>query len=757
MRLTFYSRLILAYGSILFALLFGAAAWFLGIQAGRLENELRERKRAFFGRLAAGVDTRASVALNVVGQILANQDLREYARGVSVDYFAMRRLQVALAAAVDAFADFGFQVAVARATEEPVVTPRGTIAPARFFDELGLSDYQVEAVSDLFYGASARRGRAAFRGHGSIFGDAALVTVAGRELVDSGYPLVFFITFLESEFLPSDAMRDRELFLLLDEDRLLSFGGKLSEKEIYDLVATESVASLASRAISGEPVHAAELDLFSSDSAAFPGRWRYVYASPRDSLSHAFREASMVALAMFGVLAALAATAVLLVSKALYRPIASAVHRFDDLGARTPGEDEFDFIRKSADRLFGINELLSREAEANRRALELKFLRDLLVGTVDAGIARERLAAFGLERLDSGCSLALLEYASYHELEECFDKDELRRLREFVLKFVRDRCADSSSRVFEFEDRRIALLLAGDETDARRFLGQLLAGIEARFDLTLAAALPARATRIEELRDRCQEAAVLLEHRYAAAKRVVVSAEDLPRLVRDAYYYPIEIERSLENDVLKLRRDRVAATIDSLLAQNLDKRSLSRGILSQFLFALCATLSRIVQRVRLTDGEIFGEGRIPYLELKDLEDPGKIRAAVPELFFRLMDCVQRDSRTEDDEIAERLMDYVEANCENDLSLQDLGEHFNLSPSYIGVLFKSATGENFKEYLNHHRVELAKRELAADPKLSISALAARLGCNSANTFIRIFKRYEGLSPGEYQRRAAADGS
>lgn len=58
------------------------------------------------------------------------------------------------------------------------------------------------------------------------------------------------------------------------------------------------------------------------------------------------------------------------------------------------------------------------------------------------------------------------------------------------------------------------------------------------------------------------------------------------------------------------------------------------------------------------------------------------------------------------------------------------------------------GDNFKNYLSIYRIEKAKELMQENEGLRIKDLAELVGYNSSNTFIRIFRKYEGISPGKY---------
>lgn len=81
-------------------------------------------------------------------------------------------------------------------------------------------------------------------------------------------------------------------------------------------------------------------------------------------------------------------------------------------------------------------------------------------------------------------------------------------------------------------------------------------------------------------------------------------------------------------------------------------------------------------------------------------------------------------------------------------LQDVADALNITPKYCSTLFKRLSNENFKNFLNEYRIKIACERIKENPIVKISDLAKSVGFNSANTFIRVFKNYTLLTPGQY---------
>ena len=98
-----------------------------------------------------------------------------------------------------------------------------------------------------------------------------------------------------------------------------------------------------------------------------------------------------------------------------------------------------------------------------------------------------------------------------------------------------------------------------------------------------------------------------------------------------------------------------------------------------------------------------------------------------------------------------VIDYVQENFCEDISIAKLSMEFELSPNYLGALFRKKLGVSFVDYLTSLRIARAKELLASDT-LSVREISESVGYYSQSYFNKIFIRKEGCTPGEYRKAA-----
>lgn len=106
--------------------------------------------------------------------------------------------------------------------------------------------------------------------------------------------------------------------------------------------------------------------------------------------------------------------------------------------------------------------------------------------------------------------------------------------------------------------------------------------------------------------------------------------------------------------------------------------------------------------------------------------------------------------------AVRMQELVqEYYTDSTLSLGWVADRLDMNQSYLSALFTREWGEGFLDYLNDYRVEKAKDMLECTETL-VKEVGFRVGFSSAQSFNRVFKRYTGMTPGQYQRSCGKGG-
>lgn len=111
--------------------------------------------------------------------------------------------------------------------------------------------------------------------------------------------------------------------------------------------------------------------------------------------------------------------------------------------------------------------------------------------------------------------------------------------------------------------------------------------------------------------------------------------------------------------------------------------------------------------------------------------------------------------TEKNSTAKQVVGYIRENCvKYDLTLELLAEEFQVSTSYLCRIIKQEVGKNYKEYLTELRLDEAKR-LLREKEISVVDVCYSIGYTNVSHFIKIFQKYEGVTPANYRKENGYD--
>lgn len=125
-----------------------------------------------------------------------------------------------------------------------------------------------------------------------------------------------------------------------------------------------------------------------------------------------------------------------------------------------------------------------------------------------------------------------------------------------------------------------------------------------------------------------------------------------------------------------------------------------------------------------------------------------LNALSREMVHKYANLVRNHSMRGYSPAVQKVVNYIDFNYQEDLSLKKIADLFSISPSYLSALFKKETGSTLTEYINNKRIDISVSLLNTTDS-SIQNIAAQVGFLDVNYYTRIFKKLKGISPSAYR--------
>lgn len=98
----------------------------------------------------------------------------------------------------------------------------------------------------------------------------------------------------------------------------------------------------------------------------------------------------------------------------------------------------------------------------------------------------------------------------------------------------------------------------------------------------------------------------------------------------------------------------------------------------------------------------------------------------------------------------KIFSYIETHYQEDITLETISDLVGFSPYYFTRFFKKHIGQTFIQFLSEYRLEQAKYILSRE-RLPMVEVAEQSGFSSVKTFHHVFKKSQGVSPLQYQKK------
>lgn len=450
-----------------------------------------------------------------------------------------------------------------------------------------------------------------------------------------------------------------------------------------------------------------------------------------------------------------------------YRPVQNLLRQVGDITLKKPMDpitenrrDEFQTIGRALDNLWNHSNRLKQENEENLRFKREHQFRRLAEGRFDAASfhAKREEELFGLQ-LDIGRPTAII--VDIDRFIAAISVPYTEEERHWMLSklhggLVQTLEVDGYSFTCDWlsEQQLGAIVMQRETVDAEigllATLERFRVWTEQHLPFTVTIAAGVSVDRIEAVSVSFQTARRAISYKMSLGSNRFIPLSALPDggepdLIQELERIE-EISRSLRMGETEWEHE--LTQLSAALTTRLFGGEQVRNLLYVLLFHIQHKMSDLPAELdgmwQTANGRLMNS-------LREGESLAEISGALKGTLGAVSEQIRlwRDSKNNHGVIQEvkRYIDdhYFDPN----LSQSMLGEAFRLHPSSISRLFKEEYGVKFVDYVNGVRVEQALQLMAGDD-LPVHVIAEKVGFVHSKTFIQVFKKITGATPGTYRK-------
>jgi YesN/AraC family two-component response regulator len=504
-----------------------------------------------------------------------------------------------------------------------------------------------------------------------------------------------------------------------------------------------------------------EETMFVFNTSEYNG-WKYIYTIPTDYL---FKDSEKISGIIYMITFLFTLGLLLLyyiISKGLYKPVKKLLNAIPDSATNKIRNnenivlDEYEILGYVYNDVIHKNKSLEEILESTKPALKEKLIINLLRGTFNkSDEINERKNYLGIQFGDENFVVIVMQIDNYEQFSGRFSEKERNLFKIELISLIESALSDEFYCICaEIEvDKFACIVNSQDKTSLNN--EKLIQGMEKvknlmkeKYPFTVTFALGRVYENIRNIRSSFVEAKKALKYKLFKGNDEIIEYTYIEESSEELYFYKSEKEKALINNIKTGQRDEVFNLLNIIFEEIMENPKTTKIYVHQFFMRILDSIISTIIEINIGVESVFGENYNLYKELSEKETILDIRTWMYHICDLVVENVNKVNMTKSEFNIKKVIEYIVENYNKDISLNDVAEYSNLSSGYVCKIFKDHIGKNYTYYLNDIRIEKAK-ELLKETKLTVKEVGFRVGFNNIQTFMRTFKKHEGITPGQFR--------
>ncbi|OXM85449.1 helix-turn-helix domain-containing protein [Paenibacillus rigui] len=256
-------------------------------------------------------------------------------------------------------------------------------------------------------------------------------------------------------------------------------------------------------------------------------------------------------------------------------------------------------------------------------------------------------------------------------------------------------------------------------------------------------------SEINEIGASYNEAMTAIGKRNSEERFQIVDSEQL--LIENRFIYSFFDEQKIWNHLKLGHIEALYDIVDQIVAVNV-QASISYDYLGLLFKEMITTGTRFLVERGMDANSIPTDEKLSLLlngeRSVSFSEYSEIQEGIVAYYGRIIEATQTGNDSKSGSLVSLIKQYIDDNYKQDLGLEQIAGEMGVSLKYVSRIFKEKTGTNLTDYINQVRMDKAKK-LLTETDMRVSDIAEHIGIPSRTTFLRVFKKMEGMAPNDYR--------
>lgn len=486
--------------------------------------------------------------------------------------------------------------------------------------------------------------------------------------------------------------------------------------------------------------------------------WVYVSTT---SMSEVTKQTQNIAFVTFGVCLAIILFVLISAfygSSRMYRPIRRLLEFVKATGVESPsgsGRNELTYIESSVRTLWNSRSQLQQKLSGQLRYLKEYLVLKLFIGQTNGDPLRREAHIYGFPENWQQVAVMTVQIDS---LQHTRYQEHDKGLLLFAINNMVGELLEPATRFdpILFDQSQVTLITVDEQgpVPAKEHLYRIAERIQHEvmhyLHLQVSIGISRPFSSLSDTVRAYGESLSALKSRISLGSGIIVHYDDFNNREDsgNAVYSHLNV---MEERIVRCLQANEAGELEAAFDAYLDSVFEKDAFPSEHIAILLQLIVKILQLVRdhgAAVGKMF-DGDRSMSELCALNTREEIVHWFRErLFEPVAAMLAQQEQAQYVNIANRMTDMIHEGFLSDISLELCARQLNYHPVYLSRVFKKHMGVAFSDYLNECRMNWAKQILETTD-MKISQIGEKLQYKNTSAFIRTFRKFVGMTPGQYR--------
>jgi two-component system, response regulator YesN len=224
------------------------------------------------------------------------------------------------------------------------------------------------------------------------------------------------------------------------------------------------------------------------------------------------------------------------------------------------------------------------------------------------------------------------------------------------------------------------------------------------------------------------------------------------------YYHPsFALEQQLMECIIRCDQKKAKDVLDQI--NLIERAKLASDLirsLKNSLICSCTLFTRAIIKGGALPEDAFSLSDVMIRRIEKIDSIEELKAIEYEMAACFIDTLKTADRLEYNHVVNRAITFIHQEILHELSLDKIAEYAGVHPGYLSKIFKSSVGLIIPEYINRKKIEDSKYYLLHSNS-RLSDIAQMFGYCNQSYYTVLFKKYTGMTPGQYKSTFLSKGS